>query len=109
MQLPMMRAAQRYGELVAHLLSESAGLGEPQVVRIARLSAADKARLLGHEAQVFSVAQPPRLRQSEHVLVEQGPPLVVCALRFASSFNFLRFYTARVISRHSWIGAACRL
>jgi hypothetical protein len=83
MQLPVMRAAQRYGELVAYLLSKAAGLGEPQVVRIARLSAADKARLLGHEAQVFPVAQPPRLRQSEVALVELGPLLIVCALRFA--------------------------
>ena len=65
MQLPVMHAAQRYGELVAHPLSESAGLSEPQVVRIARLSAADKARLLGHEAQVFPVAQPPRPREGE--------------------------------------------
>jgi hypothetical protein len=56
MQLPVMRAAQRHCKFVAHLLSESAGLGEPQVVRIARLSAADEARLLGHEAQVFPVA-----------------------------------------------------
>jgi hypothetical protein len=65
MQLPVMGAAERYRELVADLLSESAGLGESQVMRVARLSAADKARLLGHEAQVFPVAQPPRFRQSE--------------------------------------------
>ena len=83
MQLPVMRTAQRYGEFVAYLVSESTGLGESQVVRIARLSAADKARLVGHEAQVFSVAKPPRLRQSEVALVEQGPLPVVCALCFA--------------------------
>ena len=54
-QLPMMRATQRHGELVADLEAETAGLREPQMVRVAGLAAADEARLLGHEAQVLLV------------------------------------------------------
>jgi VanZ family protein len=36
MQLPMMTAAERYGELVADFETQSSGLGKPQVMRIGR-------------------------------------------------------------------------
>ena len=45
MQLPMMTAAERNGELVADFKADGSGLGKPQVMRIARLPAADETRL----------------------------------------------------------------
>ena len=45
MQLPMMTAAERNGELVADLETDGSGLRKPQVMRIARLPAADETRL----------------------------------------------------------------
>ena len=45
MQLPMVTAAERYGELVADLETQRSGLGKPQVMWVRRLMAADKARL----------------------------------------------------------------
>ena len=42
MQLPMMTAAERYGELVADLETEGSGLHKPQVMRIGRLLAANE-------------------------------------------------------------------
>ena len=54
-QLAMMRATQRHGELVADLEAEPAGLREPQMVGVRGLTAAEEARLLGHKAQVLLV------------------------------------------------------
>ena len=45
MQLPMMTAAERHGELVADFETQRSGLGKPQVMRIGRLPAADEAGL----------------------------------------------------------------
>ena len=45
MQLPVMAAAERDGELVADFETEGSGLGKPQVMRIGRLPAADEAGL----------------------------------------------------------------
>ena len=45
MQLPVMTAAQRNGELVADFKADGSGLGEPQVMRIAGLPAADETGL----------------------------------------------------------------
>ena len=45
MQLPMMAAAKRHGELVADFETDGAGLGKPQMMRIGRLPAADQAGL----------------------------------------------------------------
>jgi hypothetical protein len=71
MQLAVMGAAERYRELVADLLAEPAGLREPQVMRVARLSAANKVGLLSHEAQVQLVAVPPPLWEGEGVGIRQ--------------------------------------
>jgi len=62
-QFAMMRPAQRDGKLVADLLPKSALLGKAQMVRVAGLSAADKAGLVGHKAQVLLVPQPPGFGQ----------------------------------------------
>ena len=45
MQLPMMTAAERNGELVADFEAEGSGLGKPQMMRIGWLPAADEAGL----------------------------------------------------------------
>jgi hypothetical protein len=45
MQLPMMPAAERDGELVAHFETERSGLGKPQMMWIGGLPTADQARL----------------------------------------------------------------
>ncbi|MGC1915813.1 MAG: hypothetical protein WA710_11550, partial [Pseudolabrys sp.] len=45
MQLPMMAAAQRHGEFIAHLEDNGSGLGKPQMMWIGGLPAADDARL----------------------------------------------------------------
>ena len=45
MQLPVMTAAEGNGELVADFKTQGSRLGKPQVVRVARLPAADQAGL----------------------------------------------------------------
>jgi hypothetical protein len=60
--LAMMSAAQRDGELVAHLAAERAGLGKSQMVGVRGLSAANQARVRGDRSDVVPVADPTRLR-----------------------------------------------
>ena len=67
MQLAMMRAAERHGELIAHLQANALVLSEPHVVRIGRGTAANKAWLLGDKAQMFAIAAPLRLAD-EHAI-----------------------------------------
>ncbi len=57
----MMHPAQRYGELVAHLSADGARLGETDVVRLARLALAHRARLLGDKAKMFLVPKAAQL------------------------------------------------
>ena len=45
MELAMMTATERYGELIADLHADGAGLGKAQVMRIRRLPATDEAWL----------------------------------------------------------------
>ena len=61
----MVAAAERHGELVADFAPERAALGEAQMVCIARLAAADQARLLSDEPDVVAVTDPPWLRQRQ--------------------------------------------
>jgi hypothetical protein len=62
-QFAVMRPAERDREFIAGLLSKSARLRKAQMVRVAGLSAADKAGLVGHKAQVLLVPQPPGFGQ----------------------------------------------
>ena len=55
MQLPMMTAAERDGELVADFKTQRSGLGKPQVMRIGRLLAANEPDI---EATNFRSALP---------------------------------------------------
>jgi hypothetical protein len=57
-QLAVMGAAERDGELVTDLLSQPAGLGKAQVMRIAGVPAAHQAWLFDDEAQVLPIALP---------------------------------------------------
>ena len=70
MQLPMMTAAERYGELVADFEAECPGLRKPQVMRIGRLPAADEARLRGNEPQMGLVTQPLGLGDGKKAFVD---------------------------------------
>ena len=56
MQLSMMAAAERHGELVADLHAEGARLGKAQVMRIAGVAAADEAGLRRDKVQVRTVS-----------------------------------------------------
>ena len=70
MQLPMMTAAERYGEFVADFETQGSGLRKPQVMRIGRLPAADQAGLRGDESQMSFVTQPLGLGDREKALVD---------------------------------------
>ena len=70
MQLLMMTAAKGNGELVADFKTQGSGLSKPQVMRIARLPAADETRLRGDEPQMGLVTQPFGLSNGEEALVD---------------------------------------
>ena len=72
----MVTAAQWHREFIAHLAAERWALREAHVVGVRWLPAADQARLLGNEPDVIAVADPPRLREGKHALVDGlGAPL----------------------------------
>ena len=68
--LAMMAAAQRDGELIADLASERAVLREPKMMRIRGLAPTNQTWLFGHEFEVVLVPNPTRLREGEHALVD---------------------------------------
>ena len=58
MQFAVMCSAQRNRELITDLLSKSAILRELEVMRVARLTSAEQARLLRDEPQMMAIALP---------------------------------------------------
>ena len=66
MEFAMMAAAERHGELIARLAAESAALRKAQMMGVARLPAADQARLAGDKSDVVAVADTPRLRMGQN-------------------------------------------
>ena len=66
----MVTAAQRHGELVARLAAKRPGLRKAQVMGIARLAAADQARLPGDEFEMLLVADAPRFGECEGAFVD---------------------------------------
>ena len=72
--LAMVSAAERDGELIADFATECPPLREPQMVGIRGLAAADQARLLGHLSDVLSVPNPAGLRQGQGPLVDPCGP-----------------------------------
>jgi hypothetical protein len=57
MQFPVVTAAERDREFIAHLETDRSRLGESEMVRIRRLPLADHARLGCDESQMGLVAQ----------------------------------------------------
>lgn len=70
MNLAMVASAQGHGEFVANLATERPALGKAHVVGIRWLPPTNEARLLGHEPDVIAVANPTRLGEGEHALVD---------------------------------------
>ena len=62
MDLTVVAAAQRHGELITHFSRERAVLREPQMMGIGWNAAANQARLFGHELDVVLVTKAARLR-----------------------------------------------
>ena len=76
MNFAMVTAAQRYREFIAYFAAKRRALREAHVMGVRWLPAADQARLLGNETDVIAVADPPRLREGKHALVDFfGAPL----------------------------------
>ena len=81
MHLAMMAAAQRHGEFIADLAAQCRVLGKAQMMRVGRQPAANEARLLGHQTDVFAVANPAWLGVGQFAFVDclaigrpSGPP-----------------------------------
>ena len=66
----MVPSAQRHGELIADLPAERTALGEAQMMRITRQTAADQAWLFRHEADVLAVAHAARLWEGKQGFVD---------------------------------------
>ena len=72
MQLAMMPATKRNCELITDFEAQCARLGKAQVVRIGRMTAANKAWLRSDKPQVGFIAPTFGLGQGEHALVDLG-------------------------------------
>ena len=70
MQLPVIAAAERNGELVADFKPDSSRLRKPQVMRVGRLAATYETGLRRHKLQMRLVAQPFGLGNGEDALVD---------------------------------------
>jgi len=70
MHRAVMAAAEWDRELIAELAAERAGLGEPEVVGVRGLAAAQETGLLGDVAKVLPVAIAPRGCDREDALVD---------------------------------------
>jgi putative protein kinase ArgK-like GTPase of G3E family len=69
-ELAMMPAAQRDGELIADLAPKCTTLREAKVVGITGPPAAEKTRLLSHMPDVLAIPHPARLRERQGALVD---------------------------------------
>ena len=70
MELAMMPATQRDGELIADLAAKCTTLREAKVVGIAGPPAAEKTRLLSHMPDVLAIPHPARFRERQGALVD---------------------------------------
>jgi hypothetical protein len=68
MDLTMVRATDRYRELIADLATERARLREAQMVWIGGPAAADQARLLNHMPDMIAVTNTTRFGEDKHTL-----------------------------------------
>jgi hypothetical protein len=70
MNFTVVTTTQRHREFIAHLAAQRRTLRKAQVVGVRWLPAADQARMFGNESDVIAVADPPRLREGKHTLVD---------------------------------------
>jgi hypothetical protein len=70
MNRAVMRAAERYGEFIAHLSAERPRLKVAKMMRIGLLAAAYETRLLGNIAKVLPVAIAARCSDGKYALVD---------------------------------------
>jgi hypothetical protein len=70
MQLPVMASAKRHREFIADFQADAARLRKSEMVRIARLSSADKTRLRCDKLEMRLVTQPLGLGDSELALID---------------------------------------
>jgi hypothetical protein len=70
MQLPVMASAKRHCELIADFQAYAARLRKSQMMRVARLSSADKTRLRYHKLEMRLVTQPLGFGDGELALVD---------------------------------------
>ena len=92
MVVPVMRSAQRYGELVADLASHCAGLSEPKMVGVSWASPANQTRLRCNELEMAFIAMPTRLADRE-----------LAFLDFAGSAFGLKMCRGRRIVIDGWL------
>jgi hypothetical protein len=72
--LAMVSAAERDGELIADFATECPPLREPQMVGIRGLTAADQARVFGHLSDVLPVPNPAGFWKGQGALVYPSGP-----------------------------------
>ena len=80
MVLLMVDGTERYREFVADLEPKALGLGEADVMGVARRSPANETGLLGHEAQMLLGSDPFWFADGEHALVDLGAGTVMGCL-----------------------------
>ena len=78
MELAVMTAAERHGELVADLAAERPALGKAQVMGVGRFTTTDQTSLLRHKAHMVAIADAPRLGMRENRFID----------RLAAGFSF---------------------
>jgi hypothetical protein len=99
--LAMMSAAQRYGELVAYLEAETASLREAQMMGVAGPPFTDQAGLFGDKSKVDLVAKATGLRNGEQALVDSARSSFLTLRSLLNSRSFgpvlmrLRWWTRR--------------
>src|ERR1700730_17805572 len=70
MDFAMMSPTQGHSELIADLSAKCPAVRETQVVGIAGLATANQTRLFGHMSDMLAVANPARLGQGQHALID---------------------------------------
>jgi hypothetical protein len=70
MIVPVMRSAQRYGELITYLASHRAGLSEAQMVGVCGASPANQTGLRGNVFEMCFIAMPTRLADHQLALLD---------------------------------------
>ena len=81
MNLAVVSAAERDGELVADLATERLRLAKAEVMRVSRLAAADQAGLGGNKSQMSLVAKAFWLSEGENAFVDLLRSRLCCSER----------------------------